>query len=229
MHRAVLLAKQPVEDAPALLGAHHLVNARAERVDGERRHPRRKVRVNRPAPVGTHGLEQKLDSVQRDGMVSIAAAREAHGDETGQRRGFEEPAIRRLDALQHAQGLGPRAVSQQSRDWVARGQVMVPHLSDGNERGQRVTHNRQAQRGEELVRQRGQLEGKLNDALPSRLTLAESPGQRAHREDGDGERAVIAIAGDDGGDERGAVEPGRVFSIQCAVFSGGCGRRRLRD
>ena len=56
MHRAVLLGEEPIEDAPALLGAHHLVNARAKGVDGERRHPRREVGVNRPTPVRAHGL-----------------------------------------------------------------------------------------------------------------------------------------------------------------------------
>ena len=88
-------------------------------------------------------------------MVRVAAAREAHGDEAREGRGFEKAAAGRLDALEHAQGLGARAVAQQARERVARGQVVMPHLPDCDERGQRVAHDRQAQGGEELVRQRG--------------------------------------------------------------------------
>jgi hypothetical protein len=147
--------------------------------------------------------------------------------------GFEEPAVRRLDALQHAERLRPRAVAEQAQQRVARGQVIMPHLSDGDERRQRVTHDGQFQRGEKILRQRGQLEGKLNDLLPSCFAFAQPPGQRAHREDGHGESAVLAVARDDGGDKLIGFEFGvwglgfavrsarwgGAFSVQFPVFS----------
>ena len=83
---------------------------------------------------------------------------ETHGDEAGERRGFEEAAVRRLDALQHAQGAPPGERPRQPQQRISSRRVMVDRLADGDQRGQRIAHHRQTQGSEELVRKGGQLE-----------------------------------------------------------------------
>ena len=72
----------------------------------------------------------------------------------------------------------------------------MPALADGNERGQRVAHHWQAQRGKPVARQRGQLERQLDDILPAPFA-----GQRAVGEDRHGKCTILAVAGDYGGRE----------------------------
>ena len=80
-----------------------------------------------------------------------------------------------------------------AREPIARGRVMVNGLPDGDECGQRVTHHRQLQRAEELVRERGQFEGKAGDFAPR-----DAPANREVHEDRHGERAVFSVTAFDG-------------------------------
>ena len=63
------------------------------------------------------------------------------------------------------------------------------------------------------MRTRRELEGQGNDVPPRVAPGAEPPGQRAHRENGDGERAVLAIARDDGASELIGIDGRRCFSV----------------
>ena len=88
-----------------------------------------------------------------------------------------------------------------ARDGIAGWQMMMPCLSDGDERGQRVAHHGKAQRREELVRCSREFEGQRDHRTPGIRAGAEPARKRAEGEDGDGESAVLAVAGDDGCDE----------------------------
>ena len=67
----VLLPQQPVAQLVALVELVQVAR-RCQGVDRQRRHPRRQVRVDRPAAVGPHRLDQKLDALRHDGMRRLA-------------------------------------------------------------------------------------------------------------------------------------------------------------
>ena len=81
---------------------------------------------------------------------------------------------------------------------------MESRMPNGDERGKRVTHHRQAQSGESSARERSQLE-RQGSHMPPRLHRRSDPAaQGGHHEDGDGERAIAPVPpGDFLRDDRG--------------------------
>ena len=129
------------------------------------------------------------------------AAGQAHGDEAGQRRGFEEAAIDRLNAREDFEGVPARAGADRTDDGVPRRPVIMPGLANGDERGQSIADHGQTQGGKPSMREGGQFEGERNDMAPGLGACAEFPGQGAHRQDGDGKCPVLSVATDHGSGE----------------------------
>ena len=172
---------------------------RRQSVHRKRRDPGREIGVDGPTAVVARRGEQKLNSHFRHGMIHLSAARQTHHHETGQRRGFEETAARRLNVRQNLERSFSREISDEPREWISRWKMMMPGLADGDERGQGIAHDGQVKRGEELVWQRRKFKRQRQHALPRGRTRAESPAQRARCENRHRERPVFAVAFDDRG------------------------------
>src|SRR5437773_1224990 len=84
--------------------------------------------------------------------------------------------------------------------------MMMAGLPDGNQRGQRVTDHWQPEGGKPSMRAGSQFEGQRKDVPPRVRSPTQPPSQRAHRQDGNGKGAVLAVAGQDGGGERVRLE-----------------------
>ena len=108
----VLLAEQPVPHRPAFAGRQRA--GLGQRFDRQRRHPRRQVRVDRPAAVGAHRLDEEPHALFRRPGCRPGPCRQAHHHEAGQRRRFQEAAARRLDGAQQARRRGANPSSQRA-------------------------------------------------------------------------------------------------------------------
>ena len=205
---AVLLVKEPVAEIGEGGGGEMFRGVVIEGVDGEGGDPGGEVGVDGPTAVGAERGKEEVEAGEGDGMGGVAAAGEAHGDEAGEGSGFEKSAAGGLDFGEDAEGFVADEVAEQAGDGIAGRSMVVAGLTDGNEGRQGVTDDGQAEGGEEILWQGGEFEGQGNDAAPGVGTGAEASRKGAHRENGDGEGAVFAVAGDDGANERRAVEDG---------------------
>jgi hypothetical protein len=143
-------------------------------------------------------------------MSRLPAAGQAHRDKAGQRRGLQEPSVRRLDGLQHAQRPGPRRGAQPAERPVPRGPVHMARLPDRNQGRQGIAHHRHAHRREAPVRQRRQFKGQGQHMTPCRPALPQPPGQRAVGQNRHREGPVLAISRQDRrGQHLGVHAPGR--------------------
>src|SRR5260370_39282896 len=123
-------------------------------------------------------------------MARLADTGEAHRDETGQRRRFEESAAGGLNGFQNTQALVDRQTPDDSCDWIPRAAVVVDGLADGNESGQCVADDRQTEEAEAGLGEAGQFEGERGNLAP-----VDEAGEGAGHEDGAGESAIFAVAG----------------------------------
>ena len=172
----------------------------SECVDRQRRHPRAKVRVDRPAAVLTNRVDEEVDAAARRGVIDLAARREAHRHERRQRGGFEKATVRRLESLEHPQSPRSSRRAQHASDRVPARTVMKAGLSDADQRGKRVADDGQAYVAKPAVRQRGELERQGANETPCLHRIAEPAGEGRHGEDRDRERAVLPV---DSADRRG--------------------------
>ena len=182
MHARPLLAEQPFAEGEALLG---LQRAGRERLDGEGARPRREVGVNRPAPIGSHAGAEKCDALLRDDIFAQSARGESHRDERRERRGFEEPAVARLERGEHSQ----RLLFGESAERIPRRRVVMNRLPNSDERRQRVADDGELDRAPEPVRDRRQLERELRNHAP----IHAARDGEGHQ-DRDGKSAVLAVA-----------------------------------
>ena len=87
---------------------------------------------------------------------------------------------------------------QRARDGIARRREVMPHLSDRDERRQRVAHDRQLKMLEPAMRQRGQLERQLRNRPPRNVrVVAELARQCEHGQDRHREGLVLSVAAQD--------------------------------
>lgn len=84
----------------------------------------------------------------------------------------------------------------------------MPHLANRDQRGQRVRHNRQADRLVEPLGEAGQLKRQ-----PRNLPPFNQPGQGAVGQDGNGKRAITTVAGQQCRDTTELVD-GRLRTLQ---------------
>ena len=94
-----LLRDQPVPHGCPCLLVETLGQATAgvQRMHGQRGDPRREVRVDRPAAIFADGPTQEIERPLHDRMRRVARRDETHGDKAGQRGGFQESAVARLE------------------------------------------------------------------------------------------------------------------------------------
>ena len=78
-------------------------------------------------------------------VVGVAAAGQTHNYKTGQRSSFQKAAAAWLDFTQNIKRSFACENASQPCQWIARRQVKMPYLADGNQRRQRITDNRQTQ------------------------------------------------------------------------------------
>src|SRR5258706_15239876 len=95
-------------------------------VDCECGHPGAEVGINGPTAIRALGGAEEVESSQGDRMAGLSAASQAHDDETGQRRGFEEASIRRLDSLQDLEGRLAGEIPEQADNRVGRWPGVMP-------------------------------------------------------------------------------------------------------
>ena len=109
----MLRAQQPIADGlkRCAMFRGQAVAVR-QRLHGERRDPSLEVRVDRPAPVGTDGAEEKFACLQHDGMIGLARGGQRQRHEARERRGFEKSAGGRLDACELEQDGGRDRVAK---------------------------------------------------------------------------------------------------------------------
>ena len=74
-------------------------------------------------------------------MFRQPAAGQAHGDEAGQRGGFEETAVGRLELVKAREGFIFDGVAEEAGDWIFCGRVVMDGLADGDERRQGVAND----------------------------------------------------------------------------------------
>ena len=139
---AILLGQQPAKGLRVETRDLRTWNS----FDGEGRAPRREVRIDGPTAILALRLQKKFQPALRHDVLRLSAARETQRDEAGQRRRFEESAIGRLDPRQHAQSFLAGCISKNAGNRIARRRVNMAGLPDGNQRGQRITHDGQPQR-----------------------------------------------------------------------------------
>src|SRR5437773_11450711 len=100
-----LLREQPVAHGCSCMLVEMLGQASpgVERLYGQGGEPRREVRVDRPAAVVAHRPAEEIERPLHDAMICVSRPDEAHGNEAGQRGGFQESAVWRLERAEHAQ------------------------------------------------------------------------------------------------------------------------------
>src|SRR3981081_3739734 len=108
-----LLREQPVSHRCPFMVVEMLGQAPpgVERLYGQSREPRREVRVDWPATVATHRTAEEIERPLHDVMIWVSRPDEAHGNEAGQRGGFQESAVGRLERVEHTEGAGRRRVA----------------------------------------------------------------------------------------------------------------------
>src|SRR5438477_2216806 len=126
-------------------------------------------------------------------MISLTAGGEAHRDKARQWRRFQESAIGRLNARQHFQCPFSRNIPQKATHRIDRRTIMMPHLSDGDQRRQGVTHHRQTQCSEPFPRQRRQFKRQLHDRFETHRYVPKPASQCAHREDRHRESFIFSV------------------------------------
>ena len=157
-----LLAEQPLPHRPRSSPA--AAPGFRERANRQRRHPGGEIRVDRPAAVGAHRVDEEPDARFHDRAVGLSHPGQAHDHEAGQRRGFEVAAALGLHGSQQAMRQAANPPSQRARDRIARRREVMPHLPDRDQRRQRVAHDRQPQ----------MLKPGVRHARPARTAAAES-------------------------------------------------------
>src|SRR2546425_445376 len=97
----------------------------------------------------------------------------------------------------------------------------MPRLTHGNQRGQSVANHRQTQEGKKLMRTGGQLERQGRHPFPGVVALPKPSGQGAHGQNRRRKSSVLAIAANEGRDERGVMGAAGFFGNP--LLSGGKG------
>lgn len=77
--------------------------------------------------------------------------------------------------------------------------------TDGDECGESVADDAEVEFGEPFLREGGEFKGELHDVAPGLIFGAESAGEGAHGEDGNGECFIFPVAFDNGVDECGDI------------------------
>ena len=161
-----------------------------QRIDRQGGDPGRQVRIDRPTAIGPHRLQQKLQPALGDRVSGLPQGGKAHRDETGQRRRLQVAPRGGLNLLQHPQAGSPRRVPDPPRQWIPGRAHSMPHLANRDQCGERVRHNRQADRLVEPLGETGQLKRQSRNLSP-----LNQPGQGAVGQDGDRKRAIATVAG----------------------------------
>ena len=174
-----------------------------ERLHGQCGDPRREVRVDRPAAVIAHRPAEEIERPLHDGMRRVSRRDEAHGDEAGQRGGFQKSAVGRLERVEHTERAGRGRVANQSRDGISRRSMTMPDEAHGDQGRQCVTHDRQRDDGEKFPRDHRKLKGQLRNETPGLRARSHSSCERTHCEDRHGKRPVLAVPRLNGFRERG--------------------------
>ena len=185
VHCLVLLVQQPLANCGAIVFRQIVT----QRVDGQRRDPRRQICVDRPTPVSADGVDDELHALPRDGVIGSPHPGQTHRDETRQRGGFQKPTVGRLNLLQPLETRLDRQPLEEPRDRVPGFSKVIPDLPDRDQRRQGVTHDRQANRFVELRRQAREVERQRQHVFP----VHESR-QGAMRENRNRKRAVFAVS-----------------------------------
>ena len=107
------------------------------------------------------------------------------------------------------QRAGCQTVRAQPQSRIRGRAVMMANLADRDQRRQRIADHRQPQPAEQLMRERGQFERQLRDRRARHHARSELPGDRHDGEDRHGERAVVAVAAQDGLDQASGFEAAR--------------------
>ena len=99
-------------------------------------------------------------------MSGLSATRQAHYHETRQRDGLEKTAAGGLNPREEPQRSRAREIATQPRNRITGGKMIVPSLTDRDQRGQRITDYWQSQRGKPRGRKSGQLKRQRQDKAP---------------------------------------------------------------
>ena len=164
----VLLPEQP-GDQLLFLVQRLQVARRRQRVDRQRRHPRREVRVDGPAAVRAHRVDEELDRLARPpddppGRCSPGPASRSRS--AASLRGSRRWAAGCASARAGSGRWPPLRTSRGER--VPRRPVVVDRLADGDERRQGVADDGQAEEAEPRLREAGQLERQRRHLAPRR-------------------------------------------------------------